>query len=82
MWLSEQDSNQITVLDLLSLTWILGPVRGSGSGIAPGGDLTPSNLLDWENWRKKVLAGKKIPPPQATVFNSDHRLHATPGSEE
>ena len=52
------------------------------SGIAPGGDLTPSNLLDWENWRKKVLAGEKIPPPQATVLNSDHRWHATPGSEE
>ena len=52
------------------------------SGIAPGGDPTPSNLLDWENWRKKVLAGKKIPSPQATVLNSDHRWHATPGSEE
>jgi len=52
------------------------------SGIAPGGDPTPSNLLDWENWRKKVLAGKKIPSPQATVLNSDHRFHATPGSEE
>ena len=52
------------------------------SGIAPGGDLNPSNLLDWENWRKKVLAGEKIPPPQATVLNSDHRWHATPGSEE
>jgi len=52
------------------------------TGIAPGGDPTPSNLLDWENWRKKVLAGEKIPPPQATVLNSDHRWHATPGSEE
>ena len=52
------------------------------SGIAPGGDLTPSNPLDGEKWRKEVLAGEKIPPPQATVLNSDHRLHATPGSEE
>ncbi len=52
------------------------------TGIAPGGDPTPSNLLDWENWRKKVLAGEKTTPPQASVLNSDHRLHATPGSEE
>ena len=43
------------------------------------GGSTPSNILDWEHWRKKVLAGKKIPPPQATVLNSGHRLNATPG---
>jgi len=49
---------------------------------APGGAPTPPDLMDWEKWRKGVLAGGKIPPPQATVLNSHHRLHATPGSEE
>ena len=52
------------------------------SGIAPGGDPAPSDVLDWGKWRKKVLAGEKLPPPQAPVLNSQQRWHATPGSEE
>ena len=34
------------------------------SGIAPGGDLTLSDVLDWGKWRKKVPAGEMVPPPK------------------
>ncbi len=56
--------------------------QSGGFPNAPGGAPTPSDFRDWERWRKGVLAGEKSPPPQATVLDSQHRLPASPGSEE